>query len=81
MPKVTQKGQVTIPIHIRKMLKIEIGDEVTFQQDGKKIILIKNKKSSIKNIKNYIGFLSHLQGKDSDDIINELRGTEDDFSS
>ena len=34
--KVTSKGQITIPIEIRKMLKAESGDTVTFElkEDG-----------------------------------------------
>jgi len=32
MPRVTTKGQVTIPKEIREALGIEPGDEVTFEQ-------------------------------------------------
>jgi len=74
MSKVTQKGQVTIPLEIRKKLRIEAGDEVVFKEDAGKIVLIKRNSASIKNLKKYVGFLSHLKGKDSDEIIDELRG-------
>jgi AbrB family looped-hinge helix DNA binding protein len=36
MPKVTQKGQVTIPHQIRSLLSIKTGDEVIFQIDKKR---------------------------------------------
>jgi AbrB family looped-hinge helix DNA binding protein len=77
MPKVTQKGQVTIPHQIRSLLSIKTGDEVIFQIDKEKVLL--EKKASIKNIKKYIGFLSHLTGRRTEDIIYELRGNADDI--
>jgi AbrB family looped-hinge helix DNA binding protein len=79
MPKVTQKGQVTIPHHIRAALGIETGDQVTFELDRGKVVL-KKKAAPIENIKKYIGFLSYLSGKRTDDIIDELRGRADDYS-
>ena len=79
MPRVTQKGQVTIPRQIRSILGIDTGDEVIFEITGNGIFLVK-RKSSIKNCKKYIGFLSHLSGSKTDDIIAEMRGDADDFS-
>lgn len=77
MPKVTQKGQVTIPSQIRTLLSIKTGDEINFEvEDGK--VFIKKKSASIKNLKKYVGFLSHLKGKRPEDIIEELRGSTDD---
>ena len=80
IPKVTQKGQVTIPQQIRSILRIETGDEITFTLDDGKVVL-KKKSCSIENFKKYVGFLSHLKGKETDDIINKLRGTFDDYSN
>ncbi len=34
MAKVTVKGQVTIPVRIRKALDIEAGDNLVFELDG-----------------------------------------------
>lgn len=41
MPKVTTKGQVTIPKDIREKLGIKPGDEVTFEQLEEWIVLRK----------------------------------------
>lgn len=78
MPKVTSKGQVTIPRQIRTILEIDAGDEITFEIDEGKAVL-KKKGVSLKNLKKYVGFLSHLNGKKPEDIIDELRGNADDF--
>ncbi len=79
MPKVTQKGQVTIPKQIRSILSIRTGDEIVFEVHAKKVVL-KKSPASAKNFKKYVGYLSHLNGKKPDDIIDELRGNADDHS-
>ena len=79
MPKVTQKGQVTIPHEIRSILRIETGDEVVFELDKGKAVL-KKKGASIQNFKKYVGFLSHLKRQKPDDVIDNLRGRADDHS-
>ena len=73
MPRVTQKGQVTIPRQIRSMLSIKTGDEVVFEMEKNKVVL-KKKKASDRNFEKYVGFLSHLKGKRPDDIVEQLRG-------
>ncbi len=41
MPRVTSKGQVTIPIVIRERLAIHPGTEVEFELDGESVVLRK----------------------------------------
>jgi AbrB family looped-hinge helix DNA binding protein len=77
MPRLTQKGQVTIPRHIRLMLNIKTGDEVDFEMEKNKVVL-KKKTATDRNFEKYVGFLSHLKGKRSDDIVEQLRGKADD---
>ncbi|MBW2596486.1 MAG: AbrB/MazE/SpoVT family DNA-binding domain-containing protein [Deltaproteobacteria bacterium] len=78
MLRITQKGQVTIPHQIRSILTIKSGDEVIFEIDEEKVVL-KKKRGVIENLKNYVGFLSHLKGIKSDDVIDELRGKANHF--
>ncbi len=73
MPRVTQKGQVTIPRQIRLILNIKSGDEVIFEKDKDKVVL-KKKTTADRNFEKYVGFLSHLKGKRPEDIIAQLRG-------
>ena len=79
MPRVTQKGQVTIPRQIRSLLSIKTGDEIFFEVHKGKVVLGK-KPDSVRNFRKYVGYLSHLKGKKTDDIINRLRGEPDDPS-
>jgi AbrB family looped-hinge helix DNA binding protein len=39
MPRVTQKGQVTIPRQIKSILSINTGDEVVFEMDKNQVVL------------------------------------------
>jgi len=41
--KVTTKGQVTIPVNIRKKMGILPDTEVDFVQEGDRVILVKHK--------------------------------------
>ena len=77
MPRVTQKGQVTIPRQIRMMLSIETGDEVIFEMDRDQVVL-KKKITAKRDFEKYVGFLSHLKGKRPEDIIDQLRGNPND---
>lgn len=77
MPRVTQKGQVTIPRQIRSMLSIKTGDEVIFEMHKDNVVL-KKKTTTERNFQKYVGFLSHLKGKELEDIIEQLRGESSD---
>ena len=77
MPRVTQKGQVTIPRQIRLILNIKTGDEVIFEKDRDKVVL-KKRTTADRNFEKYVGFLSHLKGKRPEDIIAQLRGRSND---
>lgn len=73
MPHLTQKGQVTIPLPVRKLLNLKTGDDVSFiVKDG--AVLIQKIKPGEEAFRKFVGFLSHLKGKDSDEVVEELRG-------
>ena len=71
MTTVTQKGQVTIPKEVRKILDIKQGDEVIFNVEQEKAILRKKKKYA--QFQRYIGFLKNKEGQKVDEIISNLR--------
>lgn len=47
---VTQKGQVTIPISIRKILGIKSGEKVVFDIEAEKVVLRKAPKNPIEDM-------------------------------
>ena len=44
--RVTVKGQVTIPLHIREKLGITPATEVDFLEEGDRVFLVKRKKKT-----------------------------------
>ncbi|UCF08887.1 MAG: AbrB/MazE/SpoVT family DNA-binding domain-containing protein [Thermoplasmata archaeon] len=49
---VTKKGQVTIPLRLRKLLNLRTGEKVVFDLEGEKVVL---KKASCNPIDDMIG--------------------------
>ena len=78
MPKLTRKGQVTIPQQIRSFLGVRSGDEIIFELDKEKVH-VRKKQAAAENFKKYVGFLSHLRGRGPDEVIDDLRGSPDDL--
>jgi AbrB family looped-hinge helix DNA binding protein len=71
--KVTSKGQITIPKDIRESLGIKTGDEVEFVEDQRGRMTMR-KKQPPRDFHKWRGFLKELEGVDTDEIMDELRG-------
>lgn len=59
--QITSKGQITIPMRIRKLLKIKKNDKFTFEIDGENIVL-----SKAKPLSNLSGYLKHDMKQNQD---------------
>ena len=70
MPKLTRKGQVTIPKEIRDSMGLHPGTEVNFMMKNGTCFL--GKKARSESFNKWAGFLRG--NKCSDEIIEELRG-------
>lgn len=70
LAKVTSKGQITIPIAIRKALGIREGDKILFIEDGDRVIL-KNTSTSalLKAQEAFQGVAEELGIKNEQDVI------------
>ena len=47
--RVTSKGQITIPVEIRKKLNLKTGDKVVFIEDGDRIIFANSSMVALRN--------------------------------
>ncbi|MBM3932842.1 MAG: AbrB/MazE/SpoVT family DNA-binding domain-containing protein [SAR202 cluster bacterium] len=72
MAKVTSKGQVTIPKDVRERLGIEPGDEIEFVESDGEIKVAKHFTGS--PFDKFVGYLKHLKGRTTDELIEEMRG-------
>lgn len=70
--KLTSKGQVTIPKHVRQRLGLRTGDEIEFVEDEAGFRLQKHEPFS--PFTAYRGYLRGLAGRDPDALVEEMRG-------
>jgi AbrB family looped-hinge helix DNA binding protein len=69
----TSKGQITIPVALRRKLRLKTGDVLNF--DEKAPFLKASKKFNVERMRSVIGRGKHkLRGKTSKELIDELRG-------
>jgi AbrB family looped-hinge helix DNA binding protein len=75
--KLTSKGQVTVPLHIREALGLLPGSEVEFSIDGDSARITKRQASGRRSLARDI--VEHARGRGSgtmttDDIMRLMRG-------
>lgn len=69
--KVTSKGQITIPVEIRKKLNLKNGDKVFFIEDQDKVFIINAAKASFLNLqKAFAGEAERAGIYSEDDVVN-----------
>lgn len=77
LAKVTSKGQVTIPIEIRKKLGIKNGDKVLFVEEGGRIYVMNSSMDALREAQAaFAGEAERLGLKNDDDVmamIKEMR--------
>ncbi len=72
--KLTSKGQVTIPRLVRERLGLHQGDAIEFVEDDGCFRIAKRVPGTSPFAK-YRGFLKHLEGREPDEIVEQLRGS------
>ena len=70
LAKVTSKGQITIPIEIRKKLGIKNGDKILFVEESGRIYMMNSSVTAFREAqKSFAGEAERLGLKDDDDVI------------
>ena len=77
LAKVTSKGQITIPIDIRKKLGVKEGDKILFVEKLGQIIMMNSSMEALRKAQSaFAGEAERLGLKDENDVadmISELR--------
>ncbi len=77
LAKITSKGQITIPVQIRKKLKLKEGDKVFFYEEKGKVIFQNASQVALATIQKEMAGEAKRVGFDSEDdvvnYINEIR--------
>lgn len=75
MPRVTRKGQVTIPQDVRNRFALLPGTEVDIVAEGNKVLIVKTRRKNA--FLKWLGKGSPRTKENADVFISELRGRTD----
>jgi antitoxin PrlF len=70
--KITSKGQLTVPKRVRERLGVGPGDVLEFVEEEGVFILRKRVRKS--PFDRFVGSLRHLEGRDPDEVVRDMRG-------
>jgi len=70
--RVTSKGQITIPIEIRKKLNLKTGDKVVFIEEGDKIIFANSSMIALREFQEGMKGEAERAGIHSEEDLNKL---------
>lgn len=78
LAKISQNGQITVPIEIRRLLGLKTGDKILFfqNQDGEIVISNASAKAIMKAQAAFAGVAEELRVRNEDDVqalVNEVR--------
>ena len=75
MPRMTSKGQVTIPKNIREVLGVKPGDQVEFELLSDQRVIVKPVLATAV-FERYVGCLTTKDSEEPDRIVAQLRDDE-----
>ena len=74
LAKVTSKGQVTIPIEIRKRLGIKNGDKILFVEESGRVYMMNSSMDALREAqRSFAGEAERLRLKDDDDVMEMIK--------
>lgn len=74
LAKVTSKGQITIPIEIRRFLGVKDGDKVMFVQDGNRVVMMNASLNALLGLQTAFTGVAEEQGiKDEQDVVDMVK--------
>ena len=78
LAKVTSKGQLTIPIEIRKKLGIKNGDKVLFVEEAGRVYMMNSSMYAQREAQaEFAGEAERLGLKDEDDVMDMIKEMRD----
>ena len=74
LAKITMRGQITIPVAIRKKLGVKDGDKVIFVEENGRIIIENASMIALKNAQNaFLGEAERLGLKTEQDVVDLVK--------
>jgi AbrB family looped-hinge helix DNA binding protein len=70
LAKITLRGQITIPVEIRKKLGVKDGDKVVFIEENGRIVMENSVRVALKDVQNaFLGEAERVGLKDERDVV------------
>ena len=69
LAKLTSKGQITIPLAIRKQLQLEAGDKVFFEESKGKVYIANASQITLSNIQTQMRGEAEKEGFQTEDDV------------
>lgn len=70
LAKVTSKGQITLPVDIRRKLGVKEGDKVLFMEERGRIFVMNSSMEALRKAQEaFAGEAERLGLKDEDDVV------------
>ena len=74
LAKITAKGQITIPIEIRKKLGIKNGDKILFVEESGRVYMMNSSMDALREAqRSFAGEAERLGLKDDDDVMEMIK--------
>ena len=74
LAKITSKGQITLPIALRRALKLKDGDKVAFVEKNGQFIVTNPTMLAIQNLQDaFNGFAEENNLQTEDDVVNMVK--------
>jgi AbrB family looped-hinge helix DNA binding protein len=75
LAKITLRGQITIPVAIRKKLGVKDGDKVVFIEENGRIVMENSIMIALKDVQDaFRGEAERLGLKDEQDVVSMVKG-------
>ena len=74
LAKITSKGQITLPISIRRILNLKDGDKVAFIEKNGEYVLVNPVSLAVDNVREAFKIQAKKQNlKNEDDVVNMVK--------
>ncbi len=72
LAKITAKGQITIPIHIRKRLNLKDGDKVVFIEENGRVVMENSTKIALREVQDAFKGEAERVGLETEEDVVDL---------
>ena len=74
LAKITAKGQITIPIHLRKKLNLKDGDKVIFIEENGRVVMENSTRVALREVQDaFEGEAERLGLKTEEDVVDLVK--------